>query len=372
MDDQRWSYQNFLPFFVKSEHHHDSSADTTQHGFNGPVHTQTALTTGRDYPLCEQTEEAFAAIGINKIADANSGSPQGLARCTEAWKQGKRQLASQVYPLDQAEVLTETLVRRILVDEKHGELVAAAAELANGRLIKAKKEIVLCAGAYRTPQVLLLSGIGGRERLSSLGIKQVVDLPDVGMNLHDHFAVSQYWKLRDPVGGLAAGHPKFNNPAYTMGLPFDWVATHTVSKEGLKSAIAVDEGEVNEEHAQLKDRSHLELYLIYAGASANPVVPFDGTHVMTSVVMLLPTSRGQIGISSTDPHDDPVIDNNYFDTEHDHHIMREGLKLIGKMMRETSAGQAIVSHEIVAEGLKPLTSTLADSDLDARTKFGGK
>jgi choline dehydrogenase-like flavoprotein len=372
VNDPRWNYDGFLPFFIKSEHHHDPSADPTQHGFDGPIHTQTARTTGRDHPLREPTREAFAAIGINEISDANSGSPQGLAQCTEAWNQGKRQLASSVYPLDQAAVLTDTLVKRVVVEEQNGMKTAVGVELADGRLIKARKEIILCAGAYRTPQVLLLSGIGAEEGLSRLGIKQVVDLPDVGMNLHDHFAVSQYWKLRDPDQGLAAGHPKFSNPAYALGLPFDWVATHSVPAEGLKSALAADEGKVNESHAQLNDRSHLELYLVYAGASANPAVPFDGTHVMTSVVMLLPTSRGQVGIASTDPHDNPVIDNNYFATEHDHYIMRTGLKLIGKMLRETSAGQAIVSHEIVADGLNPLSSILSDSDLDARVRFGGK
>jgi hypothetical protein len=246
VNDQRWSYAGFLPFFIKTERHHDPSADPAQHGFDGPIRTQTARTTGRDYPLREPTKAAFAAIGINEISDANSGSPQGLAQCTEAWNHGKRQLASQLYPLDSVEVLTDTLVRRVLIEENQGRKVAVAVELADGRTIRASREVILCAGAYRTPQVLLLSGIGAEEELSMQGIKQVINLPDVGRNLHDHLAASQYWKLRDPAPRLAAGDPDFNNPAYALGLPLDWIATQSVPVEGLKSALEVDEGKVVE------------------------------------------------------------------------------------------------------------------------------
>ncbi|TVY17340.1 putative GMC-type oxidoreductase [Lachnellula arida] len=371
VNNPRWSYSGFLPYFIKTEHHHDPSADPTQHGFKGPIHTQTALTTGRHYPLREPAKVAFAAIGINEIRDANSGSPQGLAQCTEAWNNGKRQLASEVYPLDSVNVLTETMVERVLIEDKDGEKIAVAVQLADGRILQASREVILCAGAYRTPQVLLLSGIGSNEELTKHGIQQVIDLPDVGKNLHDHFAVSQYWKLHAPGGGLAFGDPKFNTPAYSLGLPFDWVATETVPAVGLKDALLVDAQHADDMDMQLNQRSHLELYLVYAGASAKPVVTLDGSHVMTSVVMLLPTSRGQVTISSTNPNDNPVIDNNYYATEHDRYVMRIGLKKIGKMLHETREGQEIVANEVVAEGLEPLTSTLSDANLDARVRFSG-
>ena len=268
--------------------------------------------------------------------------------------------------------MTETLVRRILVEERNGNKIAVGVELADGRTLTAKREVILCAGAYRTPQVLMLSGIGPAAQLAKHGTKQIMDLPDVGRNLHDHLSVIQFWKLRNPDAGLAFGSPKFNDPAYTKGLPLDWIVTQTLPDEGLKRALSLDEANVGETHGQLSQRSHLELYIVYVGASANPPIPLDGTHIMTSVVGLLPTSRGSIELSSTDPNDDPIVDNNYYATEHDRHVMRSGLKMIGKMMIETNEGQDIVTQEVVAEGLVPLSSTLSDEELDAHVRFNGE
>jgi choline dehydrogenase-like flavoprotein len=93
-------------------------------------------------------------------------------------------------------VMTETLVNRVIVEKRDGKQVAIRVELANGELLSAKKEIIISAGAYRTPQVLLLSGIGPAEELRKHGIEQVVKLPEVGSNLHDHMGVGQSYALR--------------------------------------------------------------------------------------------------------------------------------------------------------------------------------
>jgi choline dehydrogenase-like flavoprotein len=138
--------------------------------------------------------------------------------------------------------MVDTLVSRIMVEEKGGHKTALGVELAGGRTIKADREVILCAGAHRTPQVLLLSGIGPEAELGRHGIKQVLNFPDVGMNLHDHLAANQYWKLRNPGNGFAAGAAKLNDPAYALGIPLDWVATHTVPADGLESAFFIDEG----------------------------------------------------------------------------------------------------------------------------------
>ena len=92
-------------------------------------------------------------------------------------------------------VMTETLVNRVIIEKRDRSQVAIGVELANGEILSAKKEVIISAGAYRTPQVLLLSGIGPTEELRKHGIEQVANLPEVGFNLHDHMGVGQSYAV---------------------------------------------------------------------------------------------------------------------------------------------------------------------------------
>lgn len=189
--DKRWSYEGMLPYFRKTETHHDpSEADPKQHGFHGPIHTTSEA---RKYPLKELMHKAFVkGTGLPAITDANGGKPIGVAPYTENWHpKGYRQPAGRAYGLKGVEVITNAQVRRILLEGK----TAIGAELVDGRSFTAKKEVIVCCGAIRTPQVLLLSGIGGAEELAKHGIKQLIDSPEVGLNFHDHVAMAQFFKV---------------------------------------------------------------------------------------------------------------------------------------------------------------------------------
>jgi choline dehydrogenase-like flavoprotein len=106
--------------------------------------------------------------------------------------------------------------------------------------------------------------------------------------------------------------------------------------------------------------------------ASDPVVPMDGSHVTTSVVSLLPTSRGTITLASKDPKDAPIIDPNYFATEADRYVLRTGLKNISKMLMETPEGRKIVVSEVVPDGFEPITGKATDEELDARVRKGGE
>lgn len=171
--DQRWNYEGQLPYFRRTEHHYDNSQDTTSHGFDGPVFTASVSSSSRKYPLRSQVRNAWLEIGLPEITDMNGGSPFGFGDVVENRRNGDRQVASTTYSLDRVHVMTETLVSRVIFEEKS----AKGIRLANGTSIRARHEVILSAGAVRTPQILLLSGIGGTEELSSHGIEQIVDLP---------------------------------------------------------------------------------------------------------------------------------------------------------------------------------------------------
>ncbi|KAB8288832.1 hypothetical protein EYC80_010735 [Monilinia laxa] len=366
--DPKWNYQGFLPYFRKVEHYHVPSEE---HGSEGPSYTQSVTSSGRQYPLRDPVKNAWIAAGVRHIADANSGSPQGIGELVENRRDSIRQVASTIYPLKGIDILLNTLVKRVVIeDNETGEKVATGVELANGDIIKAKKEVILAAGAYRTPQVLLLSGIGARKDLK--GISQVVDLPQVGENFHDHMSVSQWWKLQHPENNLAIGSPGFRDPKYFTGLPMDWIITQTVPRKGLKDALERDSGKNEDSNLLIaSDRAHTESFMVYVARSpANPTIPLDGTHVTTSVVGLLPTSRGSIKLASTDPNDAPLIDPNYYATEADRYVLRAGLRKMAEALN-TEAGRDFIEHEVVSEGLVPLTPNSSDEEIDAHVRLHG-
>jgi choline dehydrogenase-like flavoprotein len=131
-------------------------------------------------------------------------------------------------------VLNSTLVKRIILSTlPDGKNLATGVELVSGQKLSVNQEIILSAGSIRTPQLLMLSGIGPAEELQQHGIQQVVDSPQVGKNLWDHLVLPQQWILRSPELGASTGSPAFNDPAFMAGSPLDWHTTASVDSEEL-------------------------------------------------------------------------------------------------------------------------------------------
>ena len=121
------------------------------------------------------------STGAKFNPDMNSGDPNGVAQLVENWHNVSRQHAAICYDLKGVSVITDTVVQRVVFEGDR----AVGVELTDGSKLSSTKEVILCAGAIRTPQVLMLSGIGPSSELSKFNIKQTADLP-VGLNLHDH------------------------------------------------------------------------------------------------------------------------------------------------------------------------------------------
>ncbi|KAM0554937.1 hypothetical protein ACHAPJ_006673 [Fusarium lateritium] len=377
VDDTGWSYNSLLEYFQRIENLRPGhSLDPKQHGSNGPIHVVSVSDSDskRQYPLRKPLEEAFSEIGINRIEDGNGGAPKGLAELAENWRDGQRQFASQAYDLSGVVVLTSTIVHRIVIQELDGEKVASGVELADGQVISASREVIVSCGAYRTPQVLMLSGVGDHKDLARLKISSTVECPDVGQNLHDHLSVCLWWRLKYPENGLALGTPKWSDPAYQKGLPCDWIALEQISKETLGEALVRD-GEITKDHPLLEPgQCHLETLVPYvpAGAQhANVNLPIDGTYITTAVLGMKPTSRGTIKLSSNDPMAHPEIDPNYYATEADRVTMRHGIRQALRLLNETESGRSFVESEYPPDGFPTLTTGCTDDEIDARVKRVG-
>jgi choline dehydrogenase-like flavoprotein len=204
--DQTYNYDGWLEYFKRTETYNAAPADTKQHGHSGPI-TEESITSSspnRKYLLREPLQTAWDAIGVKFIPDGNDGTPIGRTEAVEDFKNGTRQLASEAYGLGRyknVQILTDTMVQRVLFETKNGMKTAVGVELANGTQFKASDQVILSTGAYRTPQILQLSGVGPSPLLKKFNIPVVVDAPEVGKNFHDHFSACQWWKTRKP--GLA-------------------------------------------------------------------------------------------------------------------------------------------------------------------------
>ncbi|GAA90989.1 GMC oxidoreductase [Aspergillus luchuensis CBS 106.47] len=366
--DSRWSYQGLLPYFRKLEHHFDPSADPEVHGFGGSIKTESVSSTGRRYPLRQMVQEAWNSVGVKYNPDINSGSPFGLADVVENRENGMRQMSSSVYTLD-VEIMTETLVKRVLVEERGSQKVAIGVVLEDKdeSQIMARQEVIIAAGAYRTPQLMMLSGIGPAEELRAYGINVVLDLPDVGRHFADHVAVSQWWQLKHPENGLAFGSPAFTDPAFFRGNPIDFVALDSVPLDGLRQALVKDDPNCNpDEHPLItSQRVHVETFTVYVAHNAqDPSIAVDGTHITTGVSCMLPTSRGSINLADRDVRSAPRIDPNYCATEADRYVLREGLRKLREVLCDTPAGQKMILSETVEEKYQPLGPDTGDEAID--------
>ena len=371
--DSKWSYDALLPYFRKSEAHYDPHLEPKQHGLSGPVPLVSTTSTDRHYPLRQPLEDAWKAAGVVRLTNANSGSPLGIGDAIECRSNRERVISSNVYPLTNVHVLPETLVSRVLVQDRDGKKVATGVELADGNIELARREIIISAGGMHTPKVLMLSGIGPARELARHGIPQVVDAPQVGKNYFGHLNMKQFWKLRHPETGAAVGHPKWTNPEYKGANPLDFITCQSY-RNGLKEALAVDEPNVTDEHPLLATpRCHAETFIQYAAVNKeDPALKPDGTHIQSVVLIALPTARGTVTLKSWDPAELPVMEANYYTTEADRHTMREALRKVHEVFLDTPAGKDMIVSETLSEKEKPLTSKSTDEEIDARVATGAQ
>lgn len=190
--DPQWNFQSLLPYFTRSEQSFDMmSKCPVMHGTDGPIRLTSVTTSGRVYPLKETVARAYEEIGVKRLRDINAGTTDGIGELVENLRDGKRQLTSAMYSLHGVEVITGRMGKRIILSRnEQGELRATGIELDTGEVLTAREEVILTAGAYRTPQLLMLSGIGPPVELERHGIPVQSPNEHVGKHFHDHFSVS--------------------------------------------------------------------------------------------------------------------------------------------------------------------------------------
>ncbi|KAI7787522.1 hypothetical protein LA080_015743 [Diaporthe eres] len=333
-------------------------------------------------PWLRKAEEATHVVPIGA---AEGGERQYWLRgpVKEAWtelgnsREGLRQPSHVVYPLDGVKVLTNATVKRIIFSRN----TARGIEWNDGRKITARKEVIICAGTYRSPQllqvhssphaVLLGSVLEITAQLTEHNIPIVHDSQYVGQNLHDHFAVYFAFRLRDPSQGYALGNAAWGqNPALSKGLPWDWLVSQPLPADLLaKHSLSATE--------QQKRRNLYEVLILYVPPGI-PGIPIDGTHIATSTMLLLPTSRGTVSLpsGSVSASESPCISPDYFATQLDRDTLVHAARQTLKALLSTKSLGGIVESEAPPrgpglEGLEPLTADASDEEIEERIRRTG-
>jgi choline dehydrogenase-like flavoprotein len=349
VNDKRWSYEGLKPYLEKTEAKFEVAkiSDDIE----------------RQYPLREPVRAAWKELGVQD-GDSTNGRITGLLEISEnATKGGIRQPSQLVYSLEDVDVLTDTLVQCVTFDKKR----ATGVLLADGRKILAKKEVILCAGAYRTPQLLMLSGIGNPSTLEKFDIPVVHPSTHVGENLFDHFAIYMAFKLQKTAQAHALGSAAWTTPSLFKGLPYDWVVSETVPKELLEKHAS--------DSANLQDRNLYEVLTIYVPPGI-PGIPVDGSHIATSTMLLLPQSRGNLSLRSASPTEPPLIQPNYLSSDLDRETLKYAARRTLSALLGTEAMKKFVQEETPPsapglEGLQPLATDVSDDILQDRIERTG-
>ncbi|KAF2715755.1 GMC oxidoreductase [Pleomassaria siparia CBS 279.74] len=335
----RFAFESMLDVFKRVETHWNKSAGNEDwHGFDGPVHT----VGGRKYPLRKAVQESAEKLGHKYNPGATQGDPTGLIDMTQCFRAtssstSERQHSSRVYDLSGVSVQCESPVARVLFNE---DKRAVGVELIDGRNMFARKEVIVCCGTQKTPQLLMLSGVGPKEELEKHGIDVVHDSPGVGQNLFDHSSLTMYFALKHPEQGLALPFTGTMKPEYGQGMPCDFSLFTNIPPSTLSPVLEADgllptsnaDDEEEDIHPHLRPkRCHTLVFPIYypvlATPEYNPTIDLSsGTHMSMVSLQILPVSRGSITLSSSSPSDPPLIDPRYLSTSADLFMLRTAVR----------------------------------------------
>jgi len=347
-----WSYADVLPYFRKQESWQEGAS--LYRGGDGPLATMRS-----DYedPLIDAYAQAAQSLGYDWIDDYNGARQDGFSRMQLTVGGGKRASTAVAYlrpALKRANLRVETkaLVTRLVLD---GKRIVAVEYTQHGRShrVTCNREVILCGGAFNSPQIMMLSGIGNPQALAAQGIEVQHALPGVGQNLHEHAGTSLVYKRRAP--GPFHANMRFDRAAfgvlsaYLFGKGF---ATRLPG--GLTGFVRSTDAEPVPDIQLLFLAAPVDAHLYFP-----PFVKPYKDRFVCRVVLVRPDSRGDVGLRSADPADKPIIRQNMLGTDADMRRAREGVK----RFRAIGAAPALAS--IVEQEALPGAACTSDAEIDA-------
>ena len=338
-----WSYEEVLPYFKKSikTHFGQYPLDEGYHGDSGELFISQPRTT---YHVLNKVIEAAGHYGYRSYADYNGIRQDGFNYFQLTQKNGLRHSSYQAFiaPIlkrrRNLNLLSAAHVLALCFADDNRTVTGVQVEIAGKKqVIRASREVILCAGTFGSPQLLELSGIGDASRLQKLGIRPKLNLPAVGEHLADHFLTRLTFEL--------STEDSLNKSLSGFGLLKE-IMRFALSRKG---AMTMPAGIVGGFVAScLADNNCPDIQFHVANASfANPAKrildPFPALSI--GPCQLRPHSRGYSHIRSADPKVSPNINPRYLTEEIDQHVLLEGIRIARRIM-ETEPMKSLVRFEV--------------------------
>ena len=339
LGNEGWSYEDVLPYFLRSEH--NERITNEWHGRDGPLWVSDLRT---DNPFHARYLEAARQTGLPVTDDFNGADQEGVGIYQVTQKNGERWSAARAYLLPHMtkrknlSVETHAHVQRIIFEGSRAvgvEVVLAG----RTRVIRARREVILAAGALQTPQLLMLSGVGDTQELGQLGIPVVQHLPGVGKNLQDHpdFIFGYRTRSLDTLGISFRGSARLLRE----------ILRFRGSRRGALTSNFAEGG------AFLKTRPDLampdvQLHFVVALADNHARTLHLGHGLSCHVCLLRPRSRGEVTLQSRDFRDAPRINPAFFNDPRDLDDMVQGFKLARRLMHAPAIAEWITKDLFTA------------------------
>lgn len=353
-----WSWEECLPYFRKLENN-DLGPGATR-GTEGPLNATSIKT---PHPLVEGLIGAARALGLPHVTDFNSGDQEGVGYYQLTTRNGRRCSTAVAYlrpARGRANLRVETGAHAmaVLFD---GSRACGVRYRQDGqvRTLRARREVILCAGALQSPQLLQLSGVGPAGLLRRFGIGVVRDLPGVGENLQDHLQIRLIYETHRPI--TTNDQLRTLHGRAAMGL--QWLLFR-----GGPLAVGINQGGLfcRVDPASATPDTQFHFATLSADMAGGKVHPFSGCTY--SVCQLRPSSRGTVRLRSADPFEAPAMQPNYLSTELDRRMTVAAVKyarrlaatepLAGLMKREFRPGPDVRSDDEILHFCREYGATI--------------
>jgi choline dehydrogenase len=355
-----WSWDDVLPVFKRSEDYQHGADEL--HGAGGELRVEERRVS---WEILDAWRDAAVECGIPKIAEFNRGDNFGTAYFQMNQRRGRRWSATKAFlrPVQNRAnlaVRTGALVERVLIETRDGvkravgvsvrfgDAARAAGNVGPSEMLRARREVLLAAGAIGSPQILQLSGVGPGALLAEHGVRVVHDVAGVGSNLHDHLQIRSIYKVENTVTMNRRARSLLGRATMAFEYALFRTGPLTMPPSQLGAFARSDPSQ---------PAANIEWHVqpLSLDKFGDPLHSFDA--ITPSVCNLQPTSRGHVRIKSADPNAHPAITLNYLATEEDLAVALAGLRFTRRIM----AAKALA--RFAPREWRPGTELQTDADL---------
>ena len=313
-----WAWEDVLPYFKRAETWKGDGAGNPERGTDGPL---SVSPTRLKRDIVDRWLDAAVAAGYKRNPDYNSSDQEGVGYFQLTLDKGRRCSSAVAYLKPARNRKNLTIITHAQAEKLLIEKGAAKGVIANikgqSQTIRARREVILSAGAIGSPQILMLSGIGPAQELKTKGIEPICDLPGVGKNLQDHLQARPVFKTN-----LSTINIETNN-IFKQGMI---ALQYAISQTGpMTMAASLGTGFLKTD--PMLATPDIQFHIQPFSASA----PADGPHKFSaftaSVLQLRPESTGHLELKSADWRDHPAIHPNYLATKLDQDTIVKGIQI---------------------------------------------